>query len=189
MTLATSYAFGDVFGMRHSLHRGIREAKFFYGTYAGMVAVAGAIVLIANDSILGLITTAVQALAGILLPSASVFLVLLCNDRDVIGPWINKTWLNVVASGIVSILLMLSLILVITTSDPVDRRHKAARGPGAASWQSRIAPGEADGCGRGQSRGAPQPDMSAGEKENWRMPPLHVVAAGRPGRRAAGSRW
>ena len=38
---------------------------------------------------LGLITEAVQALAGVLLPSASVFLLLLCNDREVLGPWRN----------------------------------------------------------------------------------------------------
>src|SRR5215471_1971821 len=40
VTLATSYAFGDMFGLRHSLHRGVREAKLFYGTYSGMVVVA-----------------------------------------------------------------------------------------------------------------------------------------------------
>ena len=62
-----------------------------------MVALAAAIVLIPHAP-LGLITTAVQALAGILLPSATVFLVLLCNDRAVLGPWVNKPWLNVVAA-------------------------------------------------------------------------------------------
>ena len=35
---------------------------------------------------LGVITEAVQALAGVLLPSATVFLLLLCNDREVLGP-------------------------------------------------------------------------------------------------------
>ncbi|TMD12907.1 MAG: divalent metal cation transporter, partial [Chloroflexi bacterium] len=39
VTLATSYAFGDVFGLRHSLHRGVREAKLFYSSYTAMVAV------------------------------------------------------------------------------------------------------------------------------------------------------
>src|SRR5439155_1016337 len=37
VTLATSYAFGDMFGLRHSLHRGVREAKLFYASYTGMV--------------------------------------------------------------------------------------------------------------------------------------------------------
>ena len=35
VTLATSYAFGDVFGASHSLHRGFREAKLFYAIFAG----------------------------------------------------------------------------------------------------------------------------------------------------------
>src|SRR5207253_6780032 len=117
VTLATSYAFGDMFGVRHSLHRGVREAKLFYASYAGMVALAAGIVLIPHAP-LGLITTAVQALAGILLPSTTVFAVLLCNDRAVLGPWINRPWLNVLATIIVGALLLLSLILVISTVVP-----------------------------------------------------------------------
>jgi Mn2+/Fe2+ NRAMP family transporter len=117
VTLSTSYAFGDVFGLRHSLHRPPSEAKFFYGSFAAIVACACAIVLIPNAP-LGVITTAVQALAGVLLPSASVFLLLLCNDRAVLGPWVNKTWLNVLATLILGVLLMLSAILVVTTVFP-----------------------------------------------------------------------
>src|SRR5579864_1387481 len=118
VSLATSYAFGDVFRVRHSLHRKVNEAKVFYGTYAALVIVAGGVVLIPNAP-LGLMTFAVQALAGILLPSATVFLVLLCNDREVLGPWINRPWLNVVASVIVGLLVILSLILVATVLFPV----------------------------------------------------------------------
>ena len=72
VTLATSYAFGDVFGLKHSLHRGFADAKQFYLSYTAMVVLAAAIVLIPGAP-LGLMTTAVQALAGLLLPSASVF--------------------------------------------------------------------------------------------------------------------
>ncbi len=96
VTLSTSYAFGDVFGLKHSLHRGFADAKPFYVSYIAMVAAAAGIVLIPGAP-LGLITTAVQALAGLLLPSASVFLLLLCNDREVLSPWVNRRWLNVVA--------------------------------------------------------------------------------------------
>ena len=117
VTLATSYAFGDVFGIRHSLHRSWREAKSFYASYAALVALAAGIVLIPSAP-LGLITTAVQALAGILLPSASLFLLLLCNDPAVLGPWVNRPWLNAVASLILGLLLVLSLILVTTTIFP-----------------------------------------------------------------------
>ncbi|WP_216234757.1 divalent metal cation transporter [Paenibacillus sp. GP183] len=117
VTLSTSYAFGDVFGVKHSLHRKWSDAKGFYLSYAIFILIAGGIVLIPNAP-LGLITTAVQALAGILLPSATVFLLLLCNDKDVLGPWVNKMWLNIVSSIIVGVLVMLSLILAVTTLFP-----------------------------------------------------------------------
>src|SRR5207245_6279778 len=101
----------------HSLHRGVREAKTFYATYTAMVALAAAIVLIPHAP-LGLITTAVQALAGIMLPSATVFAVMLCNDRAVLGPWVNKPWLNALAGIIVAAMLVLSLIAVVSTVLP-----------------------------------------------------------------------
>lgn len=117
VTLSTSYAFGDVFGVNHSLHRRIKDAKGFYISYGLFILFAAGIVLIPHAP-LGLITTAVQALAGILLPSATVFLLLLCNDKDVLGPWVNKMWLNMVSTVIVGILVMLSLILAVTTLFP-----------------------------------------------------------------------
>jgi len=117
VTLATSYAFGDVFGAKHSLNRGPLDAKLFYGSFALMVMAAAGIVLIPQAP-LGLITTSVQALAGVLLPSATVFLLLLCNDREVLGPWCNSPWLNAIASVIVGVLVELSLILMASTMFP-----------------------------------------------------------------------
>lgn len=117
VTLASSYAFGDVFGLKHSLHRGVGDAKAFYLSYTAMVVLAAVVVLIPGTP-LGVVTTAVQALAGLLLPSASVFLLLLCNDQEVLGPWTNRLWLNALAGVIVAALLVLSGILMITTMFP-----------------------------------------------------------------------
>ncbi len=117
VTLSTSYAFGDVFGARHSLNRGLRDAKVFYASFTLMVSAAAGIVLIPGAP-LGLITTSVQALAGVLLPSATVFLLLLCNDREVLGPWSNPQWLNAIASVIIAVLVELSLILMASTMFP-----------------------------------------------------------------------
>ena len=82
-----------------------------------MVGLSAGIVLIPGAP-LGLITTSVQALAGLLLPSASVFLLLLCNDREVLGPWVNARWLNLVATVIISVLLILSGTLMASTLFP-----------------------------------------------------------------------
>jgi len=176
VTLSTSYAFGDVFGLKHSLHRGFSDAKEFYFSYSAMVAAAAAIVLIPGAP-LGLITTAVQALAGLLLPSASVFLLLLCNDREVLGPWVNRTWLNIVAAFIVSTLLLLSGILMATTLFPdvnvvavteylvVAIVIGAIVAVGALKWLER----------RHGPQPAPPPMPDDIDKKQWRMPQLALL--------------
>ncbi|MFM0741353.1 divalent metal cation transporter [Paraburkholderia xenovorans] len=117
VSLSTAYAIGDVFKIRHSLHRGVTDAKGFYLVYFGIIAAAAALVLIPGSP-LGLLTEAVQTLAGILLPSATVFLLLLCNDRAVLGPWINSKALNFFTGAVVWVLVMLSIILTASVLYP-----------------------------------------------------------------------
>jgi Mn2+/Fe2+ NRAMP family transporter len=176
VTLSTSYAFGDVFGIRHSLHRSFRDAKPFYASYSALVAVAAAIVLIPGAP-LGLITTSVQALAGVLLPSASVFLLLLCNDREVLGPWVNKRWLNIVAVIIIGVLLTLSGTLVVSTVFPNLNVANVAIGVGLTLLVGAVVAGAWLAIRQrrsGQPR-QPPPPMSAAERTNWRMPPLALL--------------
>ncbi|HEY6279386.1 MAG TPA: Nramp family divalent metal transporter, partial [Streptosporangiaceae bacterium] len=106
VSLSTAYAIGDVLGLRHSLHRGVRNAKGFYAVYAGLIALAAVIVLVPGSP-LGLLTEGVQVLAGVLLPSATVFLLLLCNDRAVLGPWVNGRATNLFTSAVVAVLITL----------------------------------------------------------------------------------
>jgi Mn2+/Fe2+ NRAMP family transporter len=115
--LATTYALGDALGRPHSLHWKITEAPLFYGSYATLLAVSAAVAF-SPDHVLGLITQGVQALAGVLLPSATVFLVLLCNDRPVLGPWVNSVRQNALAWMIVWSLVVLSLMLTAVTFFP-----------------------------------------------------------------------
>jgi Mn2+/Fe2+ NRAMP family transporter len=177
VTLGTSYAVGDFFGVHHSLHRNFFDAKGFYASFAGLVAVAAVIVLIPHAP-LGLITLAVQALAGVLLPSAAVFLLLLCNDRDVLGPWVNRPWLNAVACSIIGVLLVMSLVLVATTVFPHVNVGALCLVLGCALFgvlavgtamvvlRRRVLPA-------GHQAAAPRD-----HRESWRMPPLALL--GRP---------
>ena len=126
VSLSTAYAIGDVFGLKHSLHRGVRGARGFYAVYAGLIAVAAAIVLIPGSP-LGLLTEGVQTLAGVLLPSASVFLLLLCNDREVLGPWVNGRKTNLFTGAVVAVLVALSVILTASVLFPgINSRQIAA---------------------------------------------------------------
>ncbi|HYA45143.1 MAG TPA: NRAMP family divalent metal transporter [Acidimicrobiales bacterium] len=180
VTLGTSYAVGDFFGARHSLHRRFREAPAFYASFTGLIAVAAGIVLIPNAP-LGLMTLAVQALAGVLLPSAAVFLLLLCNDREVLGPWVNKPWLNALATLIIGVLLIMSLVLVATTVFPsVDVKTVSIALGGLLAaclagtglfYRSRRPPELAAGAEAGRA-------VPAQRRETWRMPSLALL--GRP---------
>jgi len=117
VALSTSYALGDVLSLKHSLHRGPRDARGFYIVYCGLISAAAALVLIPGSP-LGLITEAVQTLAGVLLPSATVFLLLLCNDREVLGPWVNGRWTNIFTGAVIAILVMLSIVLTASVLYP-----------------------------------------------------------------------
>jgi Mn2+/Fe2+ NRAMP family transporter len=187
LTLSTSYAFGDMFGTKSSLHRSFRDARGFYAIFAGLIGGAVVIVLIPGAP-LGVITTSVQALAGVLLPSATVFLLLLCNDRAVLGPWRNPTWLNVLATVIVAVLVLLSLILMATTVFPKINVTEFAVVGGAAfaavmlafgAWIFRSSRG-----GRGVTVIEEGPSVP---KAQWTMPQMTFLepAVWSSGRKAA----
>ena len=171
VTLSSSYAFGDVFGRRHSLHHGPSQAKTFYGSYAAMVALAAGIVLIPGAP-LGTITTAVQALAGVLLPSATVFLVLLCNDKAVLGPWTNPGWLNALAAAIVGVLIVLSAILTATTLFPHIDVGLLAEILFGALLAALATAGVYTRIGRARPDPAARDDAG---REDWTMPPIELL--------------
>ncbi len=117
ISLSSSYATSEVLGVKHSLHRGMRDATLFHGCFAALITAAAATVLIPHAP-LGAITTLVQALAGIMLPSTLVLLLMLCNDEKLLGPLTNPRWLNAIAATAIAVILGLSTMLTITTVLP-----------------------------------------------------------------------
>lgn len=171
VSLSTAYAIGDVFSIRHSLHRKPTEAIGFYGVFGGLIAIAAALVLIPGTP-LGLLTNAVQTLAGVLLPSAAVFLLLLCNDKEVLGPWRNGLWLNLFTGAVIGVLVILSMILTASVLFPDLSSNSilAFMGIGVvsafATWLFTLVAG----------RKRRQPIDRTG-KADWRMPPLDRLTA------------
>jgi hypothetical protein len=104
--------------MRHSLHWRLNQAPWFYGLYAISIGLSAVVTLEwGND--LNVVINGVEALNGILLPSALVFLILLANDKPVLGPWRNTTAQNWIAGIIAWIVLTFSLAPLVTTFWPV----------------------------------------------------------------------
>jgi Mn2+/Fe2+ NRAMP family transporter len=118
ISLSSAWAYGEVRGWPHSLQKPIREASAFYAVYALSVIAAAGIVLIPRAP-LQLIILSVQVLAGLMLPSAIIFLQLLLNDREVLGDrFANKRWNNLVNWSIVILLFALSLLLAAQVALP-----------------------------------------------------------------------
>src|ERR1700678_713495 len=181
VSLSSAYAISDVLGMNHSLHRGIGQAKGFYAVYAALIGGAAAIVLIPGAP-LGLITEGVQVLAGVLLPSATVFLLLLCNDKDVLGPWVNRRITNVFTSGVIAVLITLSVVLTSSVVFPQITAGQIVAICVACAAVS-VLGGLVMVVRRRRVRVAVAEAMSedavsVADRNTWRMPPLSEL--GRP---------
>jgi NRAMP (natural resistance-associated macrophage protein)-like metal ion transporter len=114
ISLATSWALGEVFGWAHSLNKGVREAPWFYMAYAAMLLSAGVVSLIASIDVQNAITIFVQVVAVTLLPAALVFLILLLNDKPLMGEHTNTRWQNIANWSIVVFVIAMSVAYAVT---------------------------------------------------------------------------
>ena len=174
VSLSTAYAIGDVLSLRHSLHHRPKDAKTFYAVYGGLIGLAAALVLTPGTP-LGLLTNAVQTLAGVLLPSATVFLLLLCNDEEVLGPWVNGPWLNLFTGMVIGVLLLLSVILTAAVLFPGlgARAMLAILGGGAALGLVAAVPPFV------RALRSPTWRIDSRLRDSWRMPALSSLGAAR----------
>ncbi len=175
VSLATAYALGDVLALKHSLHRKASDAKGFYLVYCGLIAAAAILVLIPGAP-LGLITEGVQTLAGVLLPSATVFLLLLCNDRAVLGPWVNGRWTNLFTGSVIAVLVLLSVVLTASVLYPDITGGTILWVLGAGLVVALAAVGGTLAFA-GREPVMPVPDRAL--RPGWRMPPLQQLEPNR----------
>jgi Mn2+/Fe2+ NRAMP family transporter len=117
ISLSSSWAVGEVFGWAHSLNARVRDAIWFYLIYLGMLATAGAVVLIPEAPLIT-ITMFVQVIAVTVLPAALIFLLLLLNDKATMGDHVNTRVQNIMNWSIVIIVCAGSTLLGIQTMFP-----------------------------------------------------------------------
>jgi hypothetical protein len=110
-----------------------------------------------------------------------VFLLLLCNDRAVLGPWVNSRKLNIFTGGVVAVLVMLSIILTGSVIYPDLSDTVILSILIGGSVLGLVA---ALGVALAQRlRGKPEPENTEPTyqtvnvpKKNWRMPPLERLS-------------
>ncbi len=117
ISLASSWAFGEIFGWAHSLNNKIKEASWFYANFFITLISAGLVVLIPKAPLI-LITLFVQVIAVTLLPAALVFLLLLLNDKRTMGKYSNNWFQNLIGISIIMVIIVLSTLYGISTVFP-----------------------------------------------------------------------
>jgi len=117
ISLASSWAFGEVFGWAHSLNNKVKEAPWFYAYYFFGIMLAGTVVLIPHAPLV-LITLFVQVIAVTLLPAALVFLILLLNNEETMGEYRNTRFQNIANITIVTLIIVVSTLYGISALFP-----------------------------------------------------------------------
>jgi Mn2+/Fe2+ NRAMP family transporter len=119
ITISTSsaYAFGEVTGQVHSLNSGLREAWRFYAALLAAAGIAAALVLIPHAPLV-FIVLIVNVIAVLAMPPAIVFLLLLVNDREIMGEHANGRFANFLGISVMVLLVLAGLIYGLTTVFP-----------------------------------------------------------------------
>ncbi len=111
LPLATSYSISESFGFERGVSRSFREAPVFHGLFTGMLALGAIVALIPGLPLFRLLVV-VQIINGVLLPILLVFILLLVNDRRIMGRYVNGRVNNIVAWGTTCLLSALCTIMI-----------------------------------------------------------------------------
>ncbi|MGC9258437.1 NRAMP family divalent metal transporter [Desulfurella sp.] len=109
ITASTSWATGEALDLERSINSRFSKALPFYLSGILSSALAATVVLIPHMP-LGLLNLAVQVIATIFMPAAMLFLLMLLNDKEIMGDYVNKSWQNIAAFTIVGILIIANML-------------------------------------------------------------------------------
>jgi Mn2+/Fe2+ NRAMP family transporter len=102
ISASTAYAAGECIGVAHSFNNSPRTSGVFYAANVGIALLAAVVILIPGAPLLSIALNA-NVLATVLLPVSLVWLIMLANDRALMGPWANRRSTNVLAVAIVAL--------------------------------------------------------------------------------------
>ncbi|HVA38537.1 MAG TPA: Nramp family divalent metal transporter [Candidatus Dormibacteraeota bacterium] len=112
LPLSTAYYVCEAFGFESGVERRFREAPVFYSLYLGLIAIGGGLVLIPGAPLLQIIFYS-QVLNGALLPVVLILMLLLINNKRLMGKYVNSPLLNAVAWTTVLVVGVLTIVSTI----------------------------------------------------------------------------
>jgi Mn2+/Fe2+ NRAMP family transporter len=114
LPLSTAYVVSEGLGLEAGVSKGFREAPVFHGLYLGIIVLGALIIMIPNAPLLSILYVS-QVINGILLPVVLVFMLLIVNDKQVMGKHVNSRIYNYVTWATTIIMIGLSVGLIVTT--------------------------------------------------------------------------
>ncbi len=112
LPISTAYAVCEGLGLESGLDKRFEEAPAFYWLYTALIIFGAAVVLVPRLPLLRVMVLS-QVVNGILLPFVLIFVLLLINDRELMGDHINSRWYNVVSWLTVGIMIGLTIALTV----------------------------------------------------------------------------
>lgn len=114
LPIATAFYICEAFGFEAGIDKKMNEAPEFYTLFTAIIIIGVTIILIPNANLIG-ITLGTQVINGILLPVVLVCMMLMVNNKDIMGEYVNKGIGNIVGWGTIIILIILTVILTGTS--------------------------------------------------------------------------
>jgi len=113
LPLSTAYYVCESLGFEAGVSKGFREAPVFHGLYLGLIILAVIIIMFPNVPLLSILYLS-QVANGLLLPFVLIFMLLIINDKRVMGEYVNSKLFNFIAITTAVIVMGLSIGLVVT---------------------------------------------------------------------------
>lgn len=112
LPLSTAYSLSEAFGFEKGVSKSFREAPVFMSIFSGLIALGAVVAMIPGLPLLKVLIM-VQVINGLLLPAVLFSILLLINNRDVMGRYTNGPWQNLLGWGTAIFVSLLSITFVV----------------------------------------------------------------------------
>ncbi len=114
LPLSTSYTVCEAFGWENSVSRDLKDAPIFFGIYTALIVLGAAIILLPIQSLIQAMLIS-QTFNGVLLPVILIAMLVLINDKRLMGKFKNGRVFNILAWITAIVLIILAGILIVVT--------------------------------------------------------------------------
>jgi Mn2+/Fe2+ NRAMP family transporter len=115
LPLTAGYSICEAFGWEAGVDRKFSEAPIFIGIYTFVIAVGAALILIPGVNLISVMITS-QVINGVMLPFLLIFMMVIINDRRIMGAHVNGRVFNAIAWLTIGAAISLTVILLVTTA-------------------------------------------------------------------------